>query len=87
MYVSILSFLYKHVNCVPERGIKGMPRVLSNWCKKAKIRLIELDMPITELARKVSLTREYTSALVNGRVYSESAIKAISDVLNISDEI
>ena len=82
MYISILSFLYKHVNCVPERGI-----VLSNWCKQAKIRLIELDMPITELARKVSLTREYTSALVNGRVYSESAIKAISDVLNISDEI
>ena len=87
MYISILSFLYRHVNYVRERGIKVMPRVLSNWCKKAKIRLIELDMSITELARKVSLTREYTSALVNGRVYSESAIKAISDVLNISDEI
>lgn len=62
-----------------------MARVLSPWCKQAKIRLIELDMTIAELARKVGLTREYTSAIVNGRMYSEPAIKAISDVLNIKE--
>lgn len=62
-----------------------MARVLSPWCKQAKIRLIELDMTVAELARKVGLTREYTSAIVNGRMYSEPAIKAISDVLNITE--
>lgn len=62
-----------------------MARVLSPWCKKAKIRLIELDMTVAELASKVGLTREYTSAIVNGRTFSEPAIKAISDVLNIAE--
>lgn len=62
-----------------------MARVLSPWCKQAKIRLIELDMTVAELATKVGLTREYTSAIVNGRVFSEPAIKAISDVLNIAE--
>lgn len=62
-----------------------MARVLSPWCKQAKIRLIELDMTVAELASKVELTREYTSAIVNGRAFSEPAIKAISDVLNIAE--
>ena len=63
-----------------------MARVLSPWCKQAKIRLIELDMTVAELASKVGLTREYyTSAIVNGRAFSEPAIKAISDVLNIAE--
>lgn len=62
-----------------------MARVLSPWCKQAKIRLIELDMTVAELASKVGLTREYTSAIVNGRAFSEPAIKAIGDVLNIAE--
>lgn len=62
-----------------------MAKILSPWCKQAKIRLIELDMTIEELAYKVGLTREYTSAIVNGRARSEPAIKAISDVLNIKE--
>nr|DAI55813.1 MAG TPA: Helix-turn-helix XRE-family like protein [Caudoviricetes sp.] len=62
-----------------------MARALSPWCKQAKIRLIQLDMTVAELADKVGLTREYTSAIVNGRAYSEQAVKAISDVLNIEE--
>lgn len=62
-----------------------MARVLTPWCKQAKIRLIELDMTVAELASKVGLTREYTSAIVNGRAFSEPAIKSISDVLNIAE--
>ena len=54
-----------------------MAKVLSPWCKQAKIRLIELDMTVAELARKVGLTREYTSAIVNGRMYSEPVQKTI----------
>lgn len=62
-----------------------MARVLSPWCKQAKIRLVQLDMTVAELADKVGLTREYTSAIVNGRAYSEQAVKVISDVLNIEE--
>lgn len=60
-----------------------MDRTLSPWCKSAKIRLIELDMTPTDLAEKAGLSREYTSALVNGRAFSKPAVEIISDILNI----
>ena len=47
--------------------------------------MIDLDMTVKELAEKVGLSREYTSAVVNGRIYAEPAVKAISDVLNIPE--
>lgn len=62
-----------------------MRKVLSPWCKQAKCELINRDMSVTELAEKIGRTREYTSAVVNGRIYSEPAVKAISDVLNITE--
>ena len=62
-----------------------MGKSLSPWCKNVKIRMIELDMSVSELAKRIDKTREYTSAVVNGRVYSEPAVKAISDVLNIAE--
>lgn len=62
-----------------------MKRKLSPWCKSVKIKMIELDMSVSELAKAAYLTREYTSAIINGRVISEPASKAISDVLNITD--
>lgn len=61
-----------------------MARKLSPWCKWAQISLKLNDMNASELADKVNLTREYTSAVINGRAYSEPAVNAISDVLNIS---
>ena len=63
-----------------------MARKLSAWCKEVKHELIERDMSINELASEIGRTREYTSAIVNGRMYSEPAVKAICDVLNISEE-
>ena len=62
-----------------------MSKVLSPWCKQAKCELIRRDMSITELAKLIGKTREYTSAIINGRAYSEPAVKEISDVLNISE--
>ncbi|MCD8379095.1 MAG: helix-turn-helix domain-containing protein [Lachnospiraceae bacterium] len=59
--------------------------MLSPWCKKAKIVMIENDISVKELAKRIGMSREYTSAVLNGRSYSESAVKAISDTLNIPD--
>ena len=61
-----------------------MARTLSPWCKEVKIALIKRDMTVGELAERIGLTREYTSAIVNGRIYAEPAVKAISDVLDIA---
>ena len=62
-----------------------MAKILSPWCKAVKCELIKQDMTISDLAEKIGLSREYTSGIVNGRNYSEPAVKAISDVLNITE--
>lgn len=62
-----------------------MARKLSPWCKNVKKRLIDLDMSIPELAVKIGASRQYVSAVVNGRAYSESVTKAISDELNVKN--
>lgn len=62
-----------------------MGKILSSWCKQAKKELIDRDMTITDLANQIGKTREYTSAVINGRAYSEPTVKAISDALNITD--
>nr|DAP18596.1 MAG TPA: SOS-response transcriptional repressor [Caudoviricetes sp.] len=60
-----------------------MGRMLSPWCKSVKIALIEQDLSVAELAKAVDMTSTYTSAVINGRVISESAARVISDYLNI----
>lgn len=60
-----------------------MRKLLSPWCKSVKIELIRREMSITDLAAAIGKSREYTSAIVNGRVRAEPTEQAISDVLNI----
>ena len=62
-----------------------MKQKLPMWCKKAKIRLIELDLSVGELSNGLGMARTYVSSVLNGRVYSEVAIKRISDYLGISN--
>lgn len=62
-----------------------MARPLPQWCKNVKIELVRRDMSISDLAKLVGLTKQYTSGIVSGRNYSEAAVKNISDALNIPD--
>ena len=62
-----------------------MERKLSPWCKEVKIAMIRREWGVGDLANAVNMTREYTSAVINGRVYSAPAVKIISDVLNIAE--
>lgn len=62
-----------------------MGHKLPMWCKRAKICLIERDLSVGELSSKLGMARTYVSSVLNGRVYSEVAIKRISDYLEISD--
>ena len=63
-----------------------MAKKLSPWCKRVKIELIERDLEHGELADKANMSKEYVSAVVNGRVYSPKAIQVISEILNIDEE-
>lgn len=62
-----------------------MAAKLPDWCKNAKIAMIEQDLSINQLAEKTGMARPYVSSIVNGRVYSEKAVKRISDFLQIPD--
>ncbi len=62
-----------------------MASPLPQWCKNVKIELVRRDMSISDLAKLVGLTKQYTSGIVSGRNYSEAAVKNISDALNIPD--
>lgn len=63
-----------------------MKRIMSLWSKHARCELINREMTVDSLAGAIGKSREYTSAVLNGRIIAEPAIKAISDVLNIPDE-
>lgn len=58
---------------------------LPTWCKVVKKELISRDMSIEDLANKIGRSREYTTAVVNGRQISSTIRNEISDFLNISN--
>lgn len=62
-----------------------MKRELPTWCKEAKKALIDKNMSVGELAKQCNMTKEYTSAVINGRAYSEPAMKKIGAVLCIKE--
>lgn len=62
-------------------------RVLSPWCKEAKKAMVDRDMNFADLGNAVGITKEWASAIVNGRAYSETSAEAIGKALNISEDI
>lgn len=60
-----------------------MKKGLSPLSKEIKVQLIYREMSIGELAKAVNLSREYTNSVVNGRVKSPPAMRAICDALDI----
>ncbi len=63
-----------------------MARKLSPWCKNARITMIEKNLSVSDLSKNIGLTREYTSSILNGRVYAAPAVKKISSFLGIPDD-
>ena len=57
-----------------------MGKVLPPWCKRARKALIDKDMNFGDLAATTGYTREYVSALLNGR---QEAVSKISGILGI----
>ena len=60
-----------------------MGKVLPPWCKRARKALIDKDMNFGDLATTTGYTRDYVSALLNGRQYGEEAVSKISGILGI----
>lgn len=58
---------------------------LPKWCKMAKIAMIKQDLSTIDVAKGTEMARTYVSSIINGTVYSKSAVKKISDFLDIPD--
>ena len=58
---------------------------LSQWAKSVKIEMINRDWDMSDLAKAIGKSREYTSAIVNERVRAAPTAQAISDVLNVKN--
>lgn len=60
-----------------------MTRILPKWCKEAKKAMVDKDLDMKSLAIESGFTREYLSAIINGRSYSPYAGMKISKILEI----
>ena len=63
-----------------------MREITKNWQKKAKIELVKKGMNMKDLAKATGQSVEYLNSIVNGRVFSAQAIKAVNRELGINDE-
>lgn len=62
-----------------------MAKNLSPWCKTAQKAMIDKELNINDVAARLKCTRQYAWSLVNGRMYSQGAIRKISKMLEISE--
>ncbi len=60
-----------------------MKKKLSPWSKKVKKAMIDQDLDTNDIAKKFGWTRQYASAVINGRSYYKEAVIRISHMFNI----
>ena len=60
-----------------------MKVIYSNWSKQVKKAMIDADLDTNDLADKFNWTRQYVSAIVNGRMYQREAVLNISFFLGV----
>lgn len=58
---------------------------LEQWCKDAKIKMIEDDLTIADVIKGTGLTRAYVISTLNGKTKYRTARSKISDFLGISN--
>lgn len=70
---------------IVKRKECAMNKNLSPWCKLAWHALIDKGLSVRDVAEGTGMNRSYVSTIINGRVYSQVAVKRISDFLGIPD--
>lgn len=60
-----------------------MKKILSGWSKTVKKLMIDYDMDMADVAKKVRWSTQYTSAIINGRAYQRESVNRISQLFGI----
>ncbi len=62
-----------------------MPSRITGWHRAVKIAMVDKNISFADLEKALGLSRTYLSAVINGRIYSDTAAKRISEFLSIPD--
>lgn len=57
--------------------------IYSDWSKQVKKAMIDADLDTNDIADKFKWTRQYVSAIINGRMYQKEAVGSISMYLGV----
>lgn len=61
-----------------------MSKAISQWGKKCKIQMIEMNKSLSDLSTETGLSRTYISAIINGRmIVPDETKQKISDALDV----
>lgn len=64
-----------------------MKKKLSGWSKDIKKKMIDLDMDINDVAERMKWSRQFTSAIINGREYYKEPVARISCFFGIEEPL
>ncbi len=68
-------------------GTEGVPERIDTpsdeWCQSVKIELVKRKMNISELAKKLDVSRDRLSLIINGRMMNEKIVEDINNLLDI----
>lgn len=91
---SVINGRYSNSSCQEitekinlELGVKGMPERINTpsdeWCQCVKIELVKRKMSISQLAKKLDVSRDRLSLIINGRMMNEKIVDAINKLMDI----
>ncbi len=91
---SVINGRYSNSSCQEitekinlELGVKGMPERINTpsdeWCQCVKIELVKRKMSISQLAKKLDVSRDRLSLVINGRMMNEKIVDAINKLMDI----
>ena len=69
-------------------GTTGLPERIETpsdeWSKAVKIELVKREMSVNQLAKKINVSRDRLSLVINGRMMNEDIVCAVNRLLNIT---
>ena len=91
---SVINGRYSNSSCQEitekinvELGVKGMPERINTpsdeWCQCVKIELVKRKMSVSQLAKKLDVSRDRLSLVINGRMMNEKIVDAINKLMDI----
>lgn len=68
-------------------GTEGLPERTETpsdeWCQSVKIELLKQNMTVNEMAKRLDVSRDRLSLVINGKMMNEAIVKGVNRLLGI----